>query len=195
MDREDWNRRWQERRLHCHADDPSAVLAAELGALAPGRALDLGCGAGRSSIWLAERGWQVTGVDFSDAALELARAARPDADWVLADLREYEPAAAAYDLVLLLYVHVPPDERRAILRRAARALAPGGTVLVLGHDLENLGTGAPGPSRPEVLYTAAQIGRELDGLDVARAGQERRLVETDDGKAEAVDTLVVARRA
>jgi hypothetical protein len=92
-------------------------------------------------------------------------------------------------------VHVPPDERRAILRRAARALAPGGTVLVLGHDLENLGTGAPGPSRPEVLYTAAQIGRELDGLDVARAGQERRLVETDDGKAEAVDTLVVARRA
>jgi trans-aconitate methyltransferase len=102
MDREDWNRRWQERRLHCHADDPSAVLAAELGALAPGRALDLGCGAGRSSIWLAERGWQVTGVDFSDAALELARAARPDADWVLADLREYEPAAAAYDLVLLL---------------------------------------------------------------------------------------------
>jgi SAM-dependent methyltransferase len=195
MEREDWNRRWLERRLHCHDDDPSAVLVAELGSRPPGRALDLGCGAGRSAAWLADRGWDVTGVDFSEAALELAREAHPEVSWVLADLREYEPAAESFDLVLVLYVHVPPDERSAMLARAAAALAPGGRLLVVGHDLTNLGTGAPGPSHPEVLYTADEITRELDGLAVLKAERITRPVQTDDGGAEAIDTVVVARKA
>ena len=146
MERDDWNRRWRERSLHCHADDPSSVLAAEVGALAPGRALDLACGAGRSAIWLAERGWTVTAVDFSDEALAMARQARPDVDWVLADLRDYEPEPGAYDLALVLYLPVSEHERRTVLRRAAESLAAGGVLLVVGHDVENLGTGAPGPA-------------------------------------------------
>jgi len=177
MERDDWNRR--------------SVLAAEVGALAPGRALDLACGAGRSAIWLAERGWTVTAVDFSDEALAMARQARPDVDWVLADLRDYEPEPGAYDLALVLYLHVSEDERRTILRRAAQSLAPGGILLVVGHDVENLGTGAPGPSRPEVLYTPDTIAAELDGLAVERAERVMRPV---DG-AEAVDTVVLATRA
>jgi SAM-dependent methyltransferase len=191
MERDDWNRRWRERSLHCHADDPSTVLAAEVGTLAPGRALDLACGAGRSAIWLAERGWTVTAVDFSDEALAMARQERPDVDWILADLRDYEPEPSAYDLALVLYLHVSEDERRTILRRAAQSLAPGGILLVVGHDVENLGTGAPGPSRPEVLYTPDTIAAELDGLAVERAERVMRPV---DG-AEAVDTVVLATRA
>jgi SAM-dependent methyltransferase len=194
MEREDWNRRWRERGFHCD-DDPSGVLAAEVGSLSPGRALDLGCGAGRSAVWLAGRGWHVTAVDFSDVALGLAGETGPDVDWVLADLREYEPEAESFDLVLMLYVHVPPEERRPILAQASRALRPGGTLLVVGHDLTNLGTGAPGPSRPEVLYSPEEIGRELDGLAVEKAERVARHVETDDGEAEAIDTLVVARKA
>jgi len=191
MEREDWNRRWHERGFHCHDDDPSRVLAAELGALSPGRALDLACGAGRNAIWLAERGWRVTAVDFSDEALAMGRREQPDLDWILADLRDYEPDPGAYDLALVLYLHVAEDERRTILRRAAAALAPGGVLLVVGHDVENLGTGAPGPSRPEVLYTPDAIAAELDGLAVERAERVTRPV---DG-AEAVDTVVLARRA
>jgi SAM-dependent methyltransferase len=194
VEREDWNRRWQKSGLHCH-DDPAEILAAELGSLAPGRALDLGCGAGRSAIWLAERGWRVTGVDFADAALGLARERGPDIEWVLADLREYEPEPTSYDLALVLYLHLPAGERRPILARAAGALAPGGTMLVVGHDRTNLGTGAPGPSSPEVLYTPEEIARDLFGLDVQKAERVTRRVETDDGEADAVDTLVVARKA
>ncbi len=193
MEREDWDRRWEERSHHCH-DDPVGILADELADLPPGRALDLGCGAGRSAVWLAERGWDVTGVDFSDVALGLARKQRPDVDWVLADLREYEPERGAFDLVLVLFVHLPPDERRALLSGAADALAPGGIAVVLGHDVENLGTGAPGPSRPEVLYTPEDTARELAGLEIVKAGTVTRRVATDDGEVEAVDTLVVARR-
>ncbi len=194
MGREDWDRRWRERGFHCD-DDPSDVLDAELGSLAPGRALDLGCGAGRSAGWLADRGWRVTGVDFSEVALDLAREAHPEVSWVLADLRDYEPAAEAFDVVLVLYVHVPREERRAILARGAGALAPGGRIVVVGHDVTNLGTGAPGPSRPEVLYTPDEIARELDGLAVEKAERVTRRVETGDGGADAIDTLVVARKA
>jgi SAM-dependent methyltransferase len=188
MEREDWNRRWEERSHHCH-DDPVGVLADEVGDLQPGRALDLGCGAGRAALWLGEHGWRVTGVDYSEVALQLARERRPDLDWVLADVREYEPEHAAFDLVLVLYVHLPSAERRALLARATAALAPGGTLLVLGHDVDNIGTGAPGPSNPDVLYTPDGVARELAGLEIAKA---ERLTRTA-GEAEAVDTLVTAR--
>ena len=193
MEREDWDRRWEEHSHHCH-DDPVGVLADELADLPPGRALDLGCGAGRSAVWLADRGWRVTGVDFSDVALGLARKQRDDVDWVLADLREYEPEPGAFDLVLVLFVHLPPDERRALLVRAADALVTGGTAVVVGHDVANLGTGAPGPSRPEVLYAPEETARELSGLEIVKAARVTRPVQTGDGEADAVDTLVVARR-
>jgi len=193
MEREGWNRRWEQREHHCH-DDPVDVLDDEVAALSPGRALDLGCGAGRSAVWLADHGWHVTGVDFSEVAIGLARERRPDVDWVLADLRDYEPDHASFDLVLVLFVHLPPEDRRVLLGRAAAALAPGGTALVVGHDVTNLGTGAPGPSSPEVLYTPDEVARELEGLETVKSERVTRRVDVDGGTAEAVDTLVVARR-
>jgi len=189
VEREAWNRRWEERTHHC-ADDPVDVLAAEVAGLPPGRALDLGCGAGRAAVWLAERGWSVTGVDFSDVAISIAREHGPDVDWVLADLREYDPEPEGFDLVLVLFVHLPPGERRTLLTRAAAALTPDGTIVVLGHDLTNIGTGAPGPSAPEVLHTPDGVAAELAGLAVDRAERVTRRA----GEATAVDTLVVARR-
>ena len=190
MEREDWDRRWEERGFHC-ADDPVGVLAGELEPLPPGYALDLGCGAGRTALWLADRGWRVTAVDFSGAALSIARQQGRDVDWVLADVREYEPEPEAYDLALVLYMHLPSDERRALLARAATSLSSRGTLVVLGHDVENIGTGAPGPSNPDVLYTPESVAAELEGLAVERAERLTRPA----GDATAVDTLVVARKA
>jgi SAM-dependent methyltransferase len=185
MEREEWDRRWRERGFHCE-DDPSDLLEAELGGLVPGRALDLGCGAGRASIWLARRGWRVTGVDFSRTALDLAGASGADVDWVLADLNGYEPAVGAFDLVLVLYVHFAAAERRALLAGAGKALAPGGTLLVVGHDVTNIGTGAPGPSNPDVLYTPELVAGELARLGVRKAERVG---------TEAIETVVVARKA
>ena len=146
MRREDWNRRYAETELVWSAG-PNRFLAAEVADLPPGRALDLACGEGRNAIWLAERGWQVTAVDFSDVAVEKGRRReRARSTSRVADLLEYEPDEAAYDLVIVFYLQLPAAELATVLGRAARALAPGGTFLLVGHDLRNL---AGRPRRPE----------------------------------------------
>jgi SAM-dependent methyltransferase len=103
---------------------PNRFATGEVTALAAGRAVDLGTGEGRNAIWLAERGWQVTAVDFSAAGL--ARAGRLAAergvsvDWVQADLLDYQPAPGGYDLVLVAYIHLPSASLARVFRAAAR---------------------------------------------------------------------------
>lgn len=158
--------------------DPS--LEEEVARLTPGRALDLGSGDGGNAVWLALRGWRVTGVDFSSVGLERARARARDqgvaVDWVLADLLEWRPPAASFDLVMLVFVHLAPENRRAVHRMAAEAVAPGGTLLVVGHDRSNLVEGAGGPQDPDVLFTAAEVASELPALTIERAETVRRPV-------------------
>lgn len=198
MEREDWNRKHGEVGLLFGAT-PNRFLVAEVEGLSPGRALDLACGGGRNAVWLAEQGWTVTAADFSDVGLasaaELAAERGVDVEWVDADLRVWEPPAGAFDLVAILYLQIPADERRIVLARAAAAVAPGGTLLVVGHDRENLNGGYGGPKSPEVLLTPEEVAAELPGLDVERAERVLRPVETEDGEAQAIDTLVRARRS
>ena len=194
MDQAAWNERYAGSGLVWSAE-PNRFLVSETGGLAPGRALDLACGEGRNAIWLGERGWRVTGVDFSDVAIEKARqfaASRGvEGDWIAADLRDYEPAAGAFDLVLVFYFHVGADVRRPILRAAASAVADGGTFLLVGHDSTNLEGGYGGPRDPRVLYTAADVVSDLDGcgLEVERAERVDRPVQTPDGERVALDLL------
>jgi SAM-dependent methyltransferase len=194
VEREDWNRRFLERGL-VHGGRPDPTVVEEAGGLPPGRALDLGCGQGRNGAWLAAQGWRVTGVDFSDVGLAAAREAAPDAEWVRADLREYVPEPGAYDLVLYSFVQLPADERRAVLRRAAGAVAPGGTLLVVGHDVLNLTEGWGGPSSATVLFTPDDVVGEVDGLVAERAERIRRPVEDEEGRPQVqIDAVVRAVR-
>jgi len=180
---------------------PNQFVAAELDGMPPGRALDLAAGEGRNSVWLAERGWRVTAVDFSRVGLAKGRqlsAARGvdggQVEWVEADLSTYHPARSSFDLVLIAYLQVDAALRGRVLAGAAAALVPGGTLLVVGHDLANLTEGTGGPSSPEVLYTPAAITAALPGLRIIRAERVRRTVDRDGTRAIAVDTLVRAER-
>src|ERR1022692_354292 len=96
--------------------------------------------------------------------------------------------------VLVAYLQLHEPELDGVLRRAVTALAPGGTLLVVGHDVTNLTEGTGGPPDPAVLYTPESITRSLGGLTVVRAERVRRPVDTADGHREAVDTLVRAIR-
>jgi SAM-dependent methyltransferase len=197
VNRDDWNARYAQERL-VWGLSPNRFVDAELADLAPGRALDLACGEGRNAVWLAERGWRVTGIDFSDVAVararRLAEARGVTVDLVEGDvlLTPFEPSA--FDLVLISYLQLPAAERRAMLERAADALAPGGVFLLVAHDLRNLEEGHGGPSDPAVLWTAAEIVEilSLEGLAIERAGEVLR--EVDRAPRPAIDTLVRARR-
>jgi len=198
MKRERWNEKWLE-RLDGRYSEPNRFLVAEVENLKPGRALDLACGVGRNTLWLAERGWRVTAVDYSEVALAEARRRaaerRLDVDWVLADVTEWDPVAGEYDLVCVMYLQVPALDRRAVLGCAVRALAPGGTLLVVGHHLRNLAEGVGGPSSPDVLFTAEDVAAELPrDMWVERADTVLRPVETEEGMRDAIDALVRARR-
>jgi len=167
----------------------------ELGGRQPGRALDLGSGNGRNALWLARNGWQVTAVDFSAVALA-AGAEQADAEglaveWVRADATEYEPKPGKYEAVVVAYLQLPAEQLNKALRSAASAVAPGGRLVVVGHDVTNIADGVGGPQDPQVLYTPEAVVAQLEQLRVLRAERRTRTVESADGRC-AIDTLVVA---
>ena len=195
--REDWNERYARSELLWTAE-PNRRFASEVEGLEPGRALDLACGEGRNAVWLAERGWRTTGVDFSDVALakagRLAASRGVEVEWVLADVLAFEPEPGTFDLVAVLYLQLPHDELARALRLASDALAPGGTLVVLGHDTTNLTDGYGGPKDASVLFTPEDVVAQLGGLELERAEKVRRVVTLDDGEATAIDAFVRARR-
>jgi SAM-dependent methyltransferase len=202
-DRDGWERRWAQ-ALREHPDKvaarpPNAHLLGEVGGLVPGRALDAGCGHGAETIWLASAGWQVTAVDFSATALEAARstAEAVGADvagritWVEADLGSWSPPPGRFDLVCSLYVHVAGSVGDAVARLAS-GVAPGGTLLLVGHRPVDPETGRPTPAAGQVQVSVEEAVAVLDPrawrVEVA---EERRREVAGTG----VDAVVRAVRA
>ncbi|NJC70618.1 class I SAM-dependent methyltransferase [Planosporangium thailandense] len=135
-----WEGFYQERG-QVWSGRPNPLLVREVASLAPGTALDLGCGEGADAIWLAKQGWRVTAVDIAATALRRAAARATEAGvrdrivWERHDLSQSFPAGL-FDLVSAQFFHSPvavADEREKILRRAADAVAPGGVLLIVGH--------------------------------------------------------------
>lgn len=197
---------WEERYgdAPVWSGNPNAALVANTAGLTPGRALDLGCGEGADAIWLAEHGWQVTGIDVSATALTRAcaraSARRVEVEWVQADLAAWEPSES-YDLVTSFFLHSRVRFPRArILANAAAAVAPGGVLLIVGHaefppwatHHKDHDHGAP--TFPTIAETIAEAGLEA-GWDLLVAGTEPREVRGPEGQRATIrDTVLKARR-
>lgn len=197
MDAQAWDDRYRSAQLLWGAG-PNRRFADVVGDLPPGRALDLACGEGRNAVWLATKGWQVTAVDFSPVALERAAQLAADrgvaVDLVRDDVRTWTPPASAFDLVVLLYVHLSSADLRRLHTTAAAAVAPGGTLVVIGHDRRNIAEGHGGPQDLDRLLDPAVVAGQLGSLHVATAETVTRPVDTDP-PATALDTYVRAERA
>jgi SAM-dependent methyltransferase len=201
FDRDSWERRWAQ-VLREHADvvakrPPNAHLLAVAGGLRPGLALDAGCGHGAETLWLAAHGWRVTAVDFAATALDHARS-RAEAigtdvaervDWVQGDLATWTPPPGRYDLVSCLYVHMAGTVEQTV-RRLAAGVAPGGTLLLVGHR----------PTDPTTGNATAAAGQVQISVDTAVAALDPSeweiLVAEDRPRAVAntgVDAVVHAR--
>ncbi|MGV9945632.1 class I SAM-dependent methyltransferase [Rhodococcus aetherivorans] len=203
LDEELWDERYRSRPA-LWSGEPNRHLVGEAAELEPGLALDVGCGEGADAIWLARRGWRVDGVDVSGVALRRAaeHADRAGAEiagritWLHENLTAWDPGRGRYDLVSAQYMHLPP-ERDVLFRGLAEAVAPGGTLLIVGHHPTDLQTTVPRPPRPELFFTGADVVALLDpdGWDVVTEAAVARSVTDPDGRAVTVhDTVVRARR-
>jgi thioredoxin reductase/SAM-dependent methyltransferase len=190
-DRKPWTGRPNPALVGELADRPAPV----------GRALDLGCGAGADAVWLAEQGWDVTGLDISAAALDQAAVAARGAgvtdrvSWVRHDLTDGLPDGE-WDLVVAAYLHSPVEfQREKVLRLAMAAVAPGGSLMVIGHQ----GHASPEHDPPEDVKfpTAADVLAvlDLDGWTVERAEAVPVEVASPEGvTGNRIDNVVRLRR-
>lgn len=200
MDSSAWDARYANTSGLVWSAEPNRFVVESVAGLPPGAALDLAAGEGRNAVWLAERGWRVTAVDFSPVAVErgreLAAARGVPVEWRVADVTAYRPVPGSYELVLISYLHLHAPALAGVLDSARQALRPGGTLVVVGHDLANLRGGIGGPQDPAVLLTPEAVVDGLAGLRIQRAETARRPVPTGDGgSVDALDTVVVASRA
>lgn len=199
---EAWEQRYGE-RTQVWSGRVNARLAEVVGPLTPGRALDLGCGEGADAVWLAEHGWRVTAVDISQVALDRVRAAalaRNLGDRVDCQRHELPDTfpGGAFDLVSAQFLHsMVPMDRRAVLRLAANAVAPGGLLLIVDHA-------APPPWAAKMHHHHEFPSAEdvLSSLELDAAAWDRLRVETvdrpavgpDGESAVLADNVMVLRR-
>ncbi len=199
---------WEERYAESDAvwsGNPNAQLVAEVTALTPGRALDIGSGEGADVIWLATQGWHATGLEFSavarDRAAAHAAAAGVDdrTSWRGADLREWEPGEERWDLVTSHFFHQPDGGMLDVVRRLGDAVAPGGTLLVVGHDPADMETGLRRGVR-DWMFTAADLLPALDHaegaweVEVCAARPRLQALPEDGGTTPVTDAVLRARR-
>jgi len=185
--------------------DPNVQLVAEAAGLTPGTALDVGCGEGGDVIWLARRGWTVTGADFSAAGLERAARLAEEAgvaertDWWRVDAREFDAEGRTWDLVSTQYLHPPDGGMVEVVGRLATAVAPGGHLLAVGHapppgSSHNLGAHEPN-ARHRAMFLAADLLPGLPDDFEALVVEQRPHHHTHNGETvEIDDSVLLARR-
>jgi SAM-dependent methyltransferase len=204
FDEESWEERYRSAAA-VWSGQPNPQLVVEVSDLSPGTALDVGSGEGADAIWLAARGWRVTAVDFSTTALERAAAHAaalgPEVvariEWRHADVRTWTPGPGSFDLVSAQYMHLPSAERRPLFARLAAAVAPGGTLLLVGHDVSDLDTGAHRVHEPDMFFTAEEVAESLapGEWDVLVVDARPRPAKSHEGEGITVhDAVVRARR-
>jgi thioredoxin reductase/protein-L-isoaspartate O-methyltransferase len=179
--------------------NPNAVLVDEVADLAPGTALDAGSGEGADALWLAARGWRVTGVELSRTALERSSTQADrlglEVSWRHLDLTREKPPGT-YDLVSAFFLHLPAGPRRTVFAHLASAVAPGGTFLVVGHDRSDLSTTMPRHGLGEMGWTADEIATSLGNgwtVEVSEA-RPRRATDPEGREITIHDAVLRARR-
>jgi len=201
MDVDYWNTRYLESdKIWSGAPNPQ--LVAEAAGVAPGKALDAGCGEGADAIWLAERGWTVSAVDFAQAALDKgsAEAERLGLDdrirWECQDISSWRPPRE-FTLISAKFFHLEPSLRDRGIRNLASAVVAGGTLLVVGHSRRDLETHTGRERRVDVLFDPEDIEALLDATEwqvIVSEARERGIEDDDGNPFTYTDTVVRAVR-
>jgi SAM-dependent methyltransferase len=198
---------WDERygsRPQVWSGRPNPHLVDRVSGLTPGRAVDVGSGEGADALWLAQQGWAVTAIDVSPVALargaEHAAAAGHDVaariSWRQEDVLRWGPEPGVFDLVTAHFMHLPSGPREELFARLAAGVAPGGSLLVVGHHPADHHE-ASHDDRRRLLFTAEEVAESLDDTawDVVVAGAPQREVIREGEALTVTDAVLLARRA
>lgn len=166
---EKWNERFASAD-YFYGTEPNEYFKTELLKIQiAGKALLLGDGEGRNSVFAASNGWEVTAVDWSEAAKSKAEAlaglSGVTVRYDVADLRSYDPGENQYDLIGLIFVHLDEVDKPILHEKIIRALKPGGRVIIEVYDIEQLKRTSGGPKDPALLYTLEEIATDFIGLE------------------------------
>jgi SAM-dependent methyltransferase len=183
VDAEEWDAKYASTELLWSAG-PNSYVELRTAGIPPGRAFDLACGEGRNAVWLAALGWQVTAVDFSAVAIGRTKARAAAAgehvaariDVVQSDALTWRAEEAAYDLAVVAYLHLPAESMTAVLAGVVAGLRPGGRLVAIGHDAENLTDGVGGPQEPDVLWTPELLASAAPAVRWDELGRRQREV-------------------
>lgn len=206
---EHWNQRYAEKD-RIWSGKANAALISAVSEHPPGTALDVGCGEGGDSVWLAERGWTVTGVDVSTTALERAQQAADARGlnsltaWKQVDLTQESPEGL-FDLVSAVFLQSQIEfPREDVHRKLTENVAPGGLFLVVGHAewppwardaSKNTDHDHEHPELPSAAETLAFLELTPSEWDVLLCTERSRIASGPDGAAaELLDAVVLVRR-
>lgn len=194
---------WEERYAADHyvfGMEPNDFLRANVSALPPGgHVLCLAEGEGRNSVFLAEQGFTVSGIDLSEAGvaktLRLAADRHVTVDAQVGDLSVVDLGVGRWSAIVSIFAHMPPKVRRDLHRRVVAALSPGGVFLLEAYTPDQIGRGTGGPSDPSMTPTLALLLEELDGLEIVHGEELERMVVEGPGHSGVASVVqVIARR-
>lgn len=197
-----WNERYAAKDLIWSAG-PNQLFASEVETLTPGKAVDIACGEGRNAIWLAEQGWEVTAIDFSDVAVDkgrqIAEKRGVNVSWIADDVSTRKLPEEEYDLVAVLYLHTGESERKKWLQNVLHCVKPSGTFIYIAHDPSNIDNGVGGPQDIAFLPAVADITGAMSAFQIETARVMERPVVNDPGhgkelKGIALDSLIRATK-
>jgi len=171
--RQFWNERFADPG-YIFGTAPNRFLEAEAGRLPPAaRVLDVACGEGRNAVWLAARGHDVVGLDISPLALEKARRLAAERGVTVrfeeADLRTFEWGEGEFDAIVCIFIQfAAPAVRARLFEGFARALKPGGLLLLQGYTPKQLEFKTGGPGTLENLYTPEMLREAFAAWQIER---------------------------
>lgn len=193
-----WDERYAGNDYH-FGTQPNGFLRDSIDLLPRGRVLCIGDGEGRNSVFLAERGFDVTAMDASpvgmEKALRLARDRGVNLETRIGDLRTYDLGRNEWDAIVSVFVHLLPELRRDVHGRVAAALRPGGVFLIEAYTPEQLGYRTGGPPVEELMMTLDMLKDDLSGLNVETGRQiVRNVTEGRGHRGRAAVVQVIARK-
>jgi cyclopropane fatty-acyl-phospholipid synthase-like methyltransferase len=176
--------RWDSRYAgsdYFFGTEPNGFLASVVEHLPAGRALFIADGEGRNSVFLAQKGWECVSMDASREgnrkAEELAGRSGVSLSTVHGDLSEYQMGDEAWDVIVSIFCHLPPELRRSVHNRVVRALRPGGALVLEAYTPEQLQYGTGGPPREELMMTKELLRKDFAGLRLERCSEVVREVQ------------------